>query len=633
MLEDAEEVFTGEVAGPSNAKRPKRLVKFNKNWSKSFNWLEGGKNEHAAKCTICSINFKIGHGGENDVRKHSKTQQHIENLKTNSSTKISSFIHAESSRDQMHIIAAETGFAYHSIIHSQSYVATDCAGKLFPGLFLDSKIAGQYKCGKEKLRKIVTKVLGPESKRILLQSLSNAYYFSVSTDASNKGNVKTFPLVVSYFNKKVGTTYGLLAFYSLDNERSASIFESLVEKITFNNLSMDQVTSFCADNANVNFGKHQSVMVELKKINKFIVPIGCNCHILSNALKKGVSQIQKFEIDVIVIKIFNEFSSSTKCTTELKEIFEWVGCEWSEMLRHIPTRWLSLYPAVERLIKNYEPLKAYFLSKKNTSQTIKIFFESEISMAYLGFVMSFASIFQPIIKALERADGMGVEVYDLMLKVKTSLQSRLDEEFFGTTARSTVLVCADESEKIRFKIEAKNALTVAINYLDKWFDFDENIFKFLKPLNIKKTIPQYCDFEILIKKFNLKNIDGDVLFEELIQLRNFAENNKSTRENTSSSDKVWVQFFEEYPESENILKIIQFAYSIPHGNSSSERVFSLMNIAWRKERSSLLIENLESELMIKENYKMTCQEFRKFLKTDDGQQILIKAKSAIKYQS
>lgn len=125
-------------------------------------------------------------------------------------------------------------------------------------------------------------------------------------------------------------------------------------------------------------------------------------------------------------------------------------------------------------------------------------------MAYLGFVMSFASIFQPIIKALERADGMGVEVYDLMLKVKTSLQSRLDEEFFGTTARSTVLVCADESEKIRFKIEAKNALTVAINYLDKWFDFDENIFKFLKPLNIKKTIPQYCDFEILIKKIQFK---------------------------------------------------------------------------------------------------------------------------------
>ena len=202
--------------------------------------------------------------------------------------------------------------------------STDCAGKLFADLFFDSKIATQYSCGKEKLRKIVTKVLGPESKRLLVQNLKTATYFSVSTDASNNGNVKTFPLVVSYFNKKVGTTYGLVAFYALDNERSVSIADSLVEKLNFNDLSMDHVTSFCADNANVNFGKHQSVMVELNKINRYIIPIGCNCHILSNAVKKGLSEIKKFEIDLIIIQ---------NCTTELKEIFEWVGCEWSEMLQ------------------------------------------------------------------------------------------------------------------------------------------------------------------------------------------------------------------------------------------------------------------------------------------------------------
>ena len=96
----------------------------------------------------------------------------------------------------------------------------------------------------------------------------------------------------------VGTTNAFLAFYCFDNERSASIAESVIARINFN------VTSFCADNANVNFGKNQSVMVELKKENRNIIPIGCNCHILSNAVKKGLSEIRKFEIDVLIKKKF-----------------------------------------------------------------------------------------------------------------------------------------------------------------------------------------------------------------------------------------------------------------------------------------------------------------------------------------
>ena len=114
-------------------------------------------------------------------------------------------------------------------------------------------------------------------------------------------------------------------------------------------------------------------MTELKKANKNIIPIGCNCHILSNTVKKGISALKKFEIDVIVIKIFNEFSSSTKCTTELKEMFEWIGAEWSEMLQHVSTRWLSLCPAIERLIKNVEPLRSCLLTKKNVSNIFNCF--------------------------------------------------------------------------------------------------------------------------------------------------------------------------------------------------------------------------------------------------------------------
>lgn len=47
-----------------------------------------------------------------------------------------------------------------------------------------------------------------------------------------------------------------------------------------------------------------------------------------------------------------------------------------------------------------------------------------------------------------------------------------------------------------------------------------------------------------------------------------------------------------------------------------ERVFSLMAVAWRKERSKLLIDTLEAELLIKTNMSLSCTEFEKFLRTN-----------------
>ena len=67
-------------------------------------------------------------------------------------------------------------------------------------------------------------------------------------------------------------------------------------------------------------------------------------------------------------------------------------------------------------------------------------------------------------------------------------------------------------------------------------------------------------------------------------------------------------------------------FSIPHLNAMSKRIFSLMTIAWRKERNRLLAENLEAELMNEENFRMTCNEFQVFLYIEDSN-ILQKIKS------
>lgn len=56
-------------------------------------------------------------------------------------------------------------------------------------------------------------------------------------------------------------------------------------------------------------------------------------------------------------------------------MFEFCEIEWAEMLRHVPTRWLTLTPAIERLLKNYPAIKAYFLSQGNCPPVSSQFFE------------------------------------------------------------------------------------------------------------------------------------------------------------------------------------------------------------------------------------------------------------------
>lgn len=141
-------------------------------------------------------------------------------------------------------------------MHSHSYLSSDCASSLFTSLFMDSKIASIYSCGRTKATKIVSNVLGPASKHIILKDLEVNYSFSISTDASNKGNINTFPLILRYFNKERGVQTKLLAFYSLESECSKDIGMSLKSSLENNGLSIKNVTSFCADNASVNFGKN-----------------------------------------------------------------------------------------------------------------------------------------------------------------------------------------------------------------------------------------------------------------------------------------------------------------------------------------------------------------------------------------
>ncbi|XP_031327822.1 uncharacterized protein LOC116159067 [Photinus pyralis] len=591
-------------------KSKKRRNYFNNDWQQTYSWLLKGKEEGTAKCIACNSEFSIANGGVYDVKKHMKTGKHIKQVENSARTpNILSFFNststAASTKNNYRTAAAEDCFAYHTVQHAHSYNSANCSNSLFSVIFPDSKIAQTFSCGRTKLTKVVTNVLAKESRKLIIQDLSGNHPFSLATDASNKGNIKMFPLVVRYFKKDVGVQTKLLNFFDSSSETSKIIANCLIEKLKEANLNPQNVISYCADNASVNFGKNQSVFVELQKFNSELIDVGCLCHVLNNSIKNA-SNCLKFDLECIIMKTYNTFCSHSKRKQELLEFYDFCDVEYSELLRHVPTRWLSLVPAIDRLYKNFEPIKSYFLSMSSCPALLHDFFTNDLAEAYLGLVSNIGTLIQNVILKLEGEGPIIIEIYDLLSNLRNSLKSKLEQKYYGMIAHQAMQKCDDFNEVNLFKKRAEAFISKIVDYVEQRFDFTQNRFEILKIFKLE-TMPTFEKILELLQKFPIKNINTDILFEEYVILKQ----KFPSLENLSFEQK-WVTFLNTC-QVPNFEKIVNFVFALAHSNAMSERMFSLMFQAWRKDRNRLSLKTIEAEIMVKHNYGKTCKDFYNYV--------------------
>jgi hypothetical protein len=63
--------------------------------------------------------------------------------------------------------------------------------------FKDSEI--KFSCGRTKTETLVNNVLAPHALTLLVANLNAVEFFGISSEASNHGATKMFPVVVQYF--------------------------------------------------------------------------------------------------------------------------------------------------------------------------------------------------------------------------------------------------------------------------------------------------------------------------------------------------------------------------------------------------------------------------------------------------
>jgi len=173
------------------------------------------------------------------------------------------------------------------------------------------------------------------------------------------------------------------------------------------------VSSYSADNASENYGKKQSLFTKLKALNGKIVKANCNAHILHNTLKK-VTDFINCDVETTATCVYSHFSISANRRVELQDFFDFLDLQYNDLLRHVPTRWLSLGPAIERLLKSWPAVISYFQSMgEECPKRIQTHLglkpdgcdgglQIKVKEAYLHFIQNLCCIFEQAVRVLER---------------------------------------------------------------------------------------------------------------------------------------------------------------------------------------------------------------------------------------
>lgn len=516
----------------------------------------------------------------------------------------------------------------------------DCTNKLIKK-FHNSK----FSCARTKCESIITGVFKEYCEKLLEDNLNSVSFVSILSDASNHNEVKLYPILVRYFDIRSGIQIKILKLKSIEGETSEILSNLLYQVISENNLNK-KIIALSADNTNTNFGGRNrrgvnNVYTKLTDLlQRNILGIGCNAHILSNAINTASSSMP-IDVEVIVTNIYLYFHRFTVRVANLKQFCDEADVEYKKLLGYSKVRWLALTPAIERILQIYQPLRSYFLSLERCPTILKKFFENEMSEIILYFVHCQASFFQKTIQQIESNNISAVEVSIILSDFVSQYKLKFESEFIPIVVKNKLSTLEESNPGIknRFINEIKNFYKICYEYVEEWMVHFNHIDCF------KWTLLNYeiiwndisLTIEYLAKEFKDILIDDNSLFEEVRRVNLYIKEDilKKWADENISVDRRWVEIFahfqREHIPHDNIKLLVEYALCCPGTNAAVERVFSISNDYWTTEKTQLSVNTLSAVLTVKFNMRdINCSDISSLL--EENTELLKKIHSTEKYK-
>lgn len=283
-------------------------------------------------------------------------------------------------------------------------------------------------------------------------------------------------------------------------------------------------------------------------------------------------------VEYLLTKIFGYFHIFTIRVKRLKTFCDFVGQEYHNILGHCNVRWLSMLPALERILQMYAPLKSFFLSEEKSPVVLRKFFEDPFTELWLAFVHGNLGIFNGAIKTLEGQNRCAVESAAILRSFQTKLT---DDNFLPVMVRVPLRDLEENGiiTKEIFPGKSKFFSDTAVKYLDAWGkhagdlqDLSCLLKKQSQRLEIEKAVET-------LKKMPYITIDEDVLFDEVSGLQEFLQGGileEWKREDTALIQR-WGSVISQFQLNEiphiNIARLASVVISLPDSNAPVESFF------------------------------------------------------------
>lgn len=245
------------------------------------------------------------------------------------------------------------------------------------------------------------------------------------------------------------------------------------------------------------------------------------------------------------------------------------------------------------------------------------------------------SIYQVNLAKIEEEHNSVLEISKILQSVLHMLRNRRNNNFLPLSV-SQLLRNNDEAESI--SNEFFSVYKACEDYLMEWIKplEDFKCFEWMTLLKENENL-KYDDLVSCIEFLSIRGVEIDdvKLHDQFCNLISFLKS-KSDNDETYYDLKLHEQWTIYFKSAKNIecfselLKICEFYFCISAHNANVERVFSLINTQWSKERNRLSVQSVKSVILTQYNFKnMTCEDFHNYLLKN--QELLVKIGSSAKY--
>ncbi|KAJ2943633.1 hypothetical protein O0L34_g4456 [Tuta absoluta] len=625
----------------SSAKKSRILQRFNRQWMEEpgFSaWLQPSqKGDTFAFCKFCQTDLSVGSAGKNDIFRHSKTGKHIDSSPSTSSnnkqTTMSKYVHKVDSTKRADILLASF-VAEHNLSMNIMEHLPQLIQKVCP----DSDIAKGIKCGRTKVTKVLTSVTGATDKDNILSHIRNHKFSLLVDESTDRGCTKHLCLVVRYY-KDFTVTDAFLCLVPIQDGTAEALYLHIVKYFADNYVPYkDNMIGFAADGASTMMGQHNSLASRFLADIPNLFVMKCICHTFHLCASYACAKLAR-EPEGLVRDIYNYFNNSPKRAGILKEFQEFLDLKPHKILHPCQTRWLSLRPAVTRLLEQYEALKLYFTEhsftdRLQTSDNILCMLKNPYNKIYLEFLEYALEIFNNMNRLMQ---SQRPEVHKLHENMKTAFRTLLDnyidssylmstelqevqidnprrylpieQIYLGTKVATSIVTSTNlEPEHIKnfqlrcleFYIEGARQIRNRYNFNNKKIEdlqfLDPDVIKSRK---ITSLVHVALHFPNLIATNDVQDLD--------LEWRHLRNNLALHPEGTNEDmERYWSKILQQvkpsdgtplYPE---LSRLISDLLCLPHSSAAVERIFSSINLIKTKQRNRLETSSIEGLLHTKQ---------------------------------